>query len=62
MRSEFKGEKFLSESSVIPDGYLAGRSGFEALDGVARLQRRDVVALVSDAQLATSADTRASLL
>jgi rhombotail lipoprotein len=62
VRAEFKGEKFLSEISIIPDTYLEGRSGFAALDGVARLYGLDVVALVSYDQLATSADTRASVL
>ncbi len=62
VRAEFKGEKFLSEIAIIPDSYLQGRSGFAALDGVARLYSLDVVALVSYDQLATSADTRASVL
>jgi rhombotail lipoprotein len=62
VRAEFKGEKFLSEITVVPDSYLAGRAGFTALDGIARLYSLDVIALVSYDQASTSADTRASLL
>ena len=62
VKAEFAKEKFLSEIVVIPDAYLAGKRGFDTLDGVARLYTLDVMALVSYDQVATSDDQKAAFL
>ena len=47
IRRRFSDRHFVSEIVVIPDYYLANRSGFEGLQGVRRLYGVDVMALVS---------------
>jgi rhombotail lipoprotein len=47
IRQRFKTRGFVSEIVIIPDYYLAGRRGFEGLQGVQRLYNVDVMALVS---------------
>ena len=47
VRARFAGRKFISQIVIIPDYYLAGRSGFEGLEGVQRLYGVDLMALVS---------------
>lgn len=52
IRARFASRKFISQIVIIPDYYLAdrglaGRSGFEGLEGVQRLYGVDLMALVS---------------
>ena len=47
IRARFASRKFIAQIAIIPDYYLAGRSGFEGLEGVQRLYGVDLMALVS---------------
>lgn len=47
IKQRFKTRHFVNEIVLIPDYYLAGRRGFEGLQGVQRLYGVDVMALVS---------------
>jgi rhombotail lipoprotein len=47
IKQHFASRKFVTEIVVIPDYYLNGQRGYEALDGVQRLYGVDVMALVS---------------
>ena len=47
IRQRFKTRHFVTEIVLIPDYYLAGKRGFEGLQGVQRLYGVDVMALVS---------------
>jgi rhombotail lipoprotein len=47
IRRRFSTRRFVADSVVIPDYYLAGRRGFEGLAGVQRLYGVDLMALVS---------------
>jgi rhombotail lipoprotein len=47
IKQRFKTRHFVNEIVLIPDYYLAGKRGFEGLQGVQRLYGVDVMALVS---------------
>jgi rhombotail lipoprotein len=47
IKQRFKTRHFVNEIVLIPDYYLAGRRGFEGLQGVQRLYGVDLMALVS---------------
>jgi rhombotail lipoprotein len=47
IRRRFISRRFVAEIVVIPDYYLQGKRGFEGLEGVQRLYRIDLMALVS---------------
>lgn len=47
IRRRFISRQFVAEIVVIPDYYLQGKRGFEGLEGVQRLYRIDLMALVS---------------
>lgn len=60
VRAKFTSEDYVTEIVVVPESYLRGTSGFEALDRAARMYRLDVMALVSYDQLATSSEKKSS--
>lgn len=62
VRDRFVGLDYVRGIEVIPDGYLAGRGGFDALDQVARLHGLDVMALVSYDQVSVAEDRARSIL
>ncbi len=61
-KEAFVGRDFISSIEVIPETYLRGRRGFEAIDQIARMYNLDVIALVSYDQVTFSEDTKASIL
>ena len=61
IRARFASRKFISQIVIIPDYYLAGRSGFEGLEGVQRLNGVDLMALVSYDQVTHVDDNNWSL-
>jgi len=61
IRKRSSDRKFVSEIVVIPDYYLAGRAGFEGLQGVQRLYGIDLMALVSYDQITHEDENRWSL-
>lgn len=62
VRDRFTGEDYVTEIVVVPDTYLRGSSGFDALDRAARMYGLDVMALVSYDQLSTSSEKKSSFL
>jgi rhombotail lipoprotein len=60
VRTKFESEDYVTEIVVIPEAYLRGASGFDALDRAARLYGLDVMALVSYDQLSTSSEKSSS--
>jgi len=62
VRARFTGEDYVTEIVLVPDTYLRGSSGFEALDRAARMYGLDVMALVSYDQLSTSSEKKSSFL
>jgi len=62
VRGKFTGEDYVTEIVLVPDTYLRGSSGFEALDRAARMYGLDVMALVSYDQLSTSSEKKSSFL
>lgn len=60
VRSKFAGEDYVTEIVLIPEAYLRGASGFDALDRAARMYGLDVMALVSYDQLSTSSEKSSS--
>ncbi|NJN52324.1 MAG: rhombotarget lipoprotein [Gammaproteobacteria bacterium] len=60
-KKAFAGRDFISSIEVIPETYLRGGKGFQAIDQVARLYDLDVMALVSYDQVAITEDTKASI-
>jgi rhombotail lipoprotein len=62
VRAKFKGEDYVTDIVVVPETYLRGSSGFEALDRAARMYGLDVMALVSYDQLSTSSEKASSIL
>jgi rhombotail lipoprotein len=62
VRGRFTGEDYVTEIVLVPDTYLRGSSGFEALDRAARMYGLDVMALVSYDQLSTSSEKKSSFL
>lgn len=60
VRAKFESEDYVTEIVVIPEAYLRGSSGFDALDRAARLYGLDVMALVSYDQLSTSSEKSSS--
>jgi acyl-[acyl-carrier-protein]-phospholipid O-acyltransferase / long-chain-fatty-acid--[acyl-carrier-protein] ligase len=61
IRARFASRKFISQIVIIPDYYLAGRAGFEGLEGVQRLNGVDLMALVSYDQVTHVDDNNWSL-
>ncbi len=61
IRARFASRKFIAQIAIIPDYYLAGRSGFEGLEGVQRLYGVDLMALVSYDQVTHVDDNNWSL-
>jgi len=62
VRGKFTGEDYVTEIVLVPDAYLRGSSGFDALDRAARMYGLDVMALVSYDQLSTSSEKKSSFL
>jgi rhombotail lipoprotein len=60
VKSKFTGEDYVTDIVVVPDNYLRGSSGFDALDRAARMYGLDVMALVSYDQLSTSSEKTSS--
>ena len=60
VRSKFAGEDYVTEIVLVPESYLRGASGFDALDRAARMYGLDVMALVSYDQLSTSSEKSSS--
>ena len=60
VRGKFTGEDYVTEIVLVPDTYLRGSSGFDALDRAARMYGLDVMALVSYDQLSTSSEKTSS--
>ena len=60
VRAKFAGEDYVTEIVVVPESYLRGASGFDALDRAARMYGLDVMALVSYDQLSTSSEKSSS--
>jgi rhombotail lipoprotein len=60
VRAKFTGEDYVTEIVLVPDTYLRGSNGFDALDRAARMYRLDVMALVSYDQLSTSSEKKSS--
>lgn len=61
-RQRFLGQDYVADIVIVPETYLAGRRGFDALDQVARLYGLDVMALVSYDQVSIAEDRTSSLL
>jgi len=62
VKARFVDRKYVEHIEVIPETYLRSSKGFEGLQQVARLYGVDVMALVSYDQVASTADTQASIL
>ena len=62
VRGKFTGEDYVAEIVLVPDTYLRGSNGFDALDRAARMYGLDVMALVSYDQLSTSSEKKSSFL
>lgn len=62
VRARFTREDYVTEIVLVPDTYLRGSSGFEALDRAARMYGLDVMALVSYDQLSTTSEKKSSFL
>jgi rhombotail lipoprotein len=60
VRARFLSEDYVSDIVVVPETYLRGSDGFDALDRAARMYRLDVMALVSYDQLSTSSEKKSS--
>lgn len=60
VRSRFLSEDYVTDIVVVPETYLRGSDGFDALDRAARMYRLDVMALVSYDQLSTSSEKKSS--
>jgi rhombotail lipoprotein len=60
VKSKFTGEDYVTDIVVVPDNYLRGSNGFDALDRAARMYGLDVMALVSYDQLSTSSEKTSS--
>jgi rhombotail lipoprotein len=62
VRRRFVGQDYVEEIVLVPEAYLSGQQGFDALDQVARLYDLDVMALVSYDQVSIADDRTSSLL
>lgn len=60
VRANFVTEDYVTDIVVVPETYLRGSDGFNALDRAARMYRLDVMALVSYDQLSTSSEKKSS--
>jgi rhombotail lipoprotein len=60
VRSRFTSEDYVTEIVLVPESYLRGASGFDALDRAARMYGLNVMALVSYDQLSTSSEKKSS--
>lgn len=60
VRSKFTSEDYVTEIALVPEAYLRGASGFDAIDRAARMYGLDVMALVSYDQLSTSSEKKSS--
>jgi len=60
VRAKFTSEDYVTNILVVPDTYLRGSDGFEALDRAARMYGLDVMALVSYDQLSTTSEKQSS--
>ena len=60
VRARFVSEDYVTDIVVVPETYLRGSNGFDALDRAARMYRLDVMALVSYDQLSTSSEKKSS--
>jgi rhombotail lipoprotein len=60
VRARFLTEDYVIDIVVVPETYLRGSDGFNALDRAARMYRLDVMALVSYDQLSTSSEKKSS--
>jgi rhombotail lipoprotein len=61
IRQRFQTRQFVSEISIIPDYYLSAAKGFGGLAGVQRLEKLDLIALVSYDQITRRNDNPLSL-
>ena len=62
VKQKFSGLDYVRDISIIPDTYMRSTKGFEGVDQIARLYGLDVMALVSYDQVASSSETKSSLL
>lgn len=62
VKAAFTDRKYIAHIEVIPETYLRSSNGFEGMSQVARLYSVDVMALVSYDQVATTADTKKSIM
>ncbi len=62
VKKKFSGLDYVRDITIIPDTYMRSSKGFEGVDQIARLYGLNIMALVSYDQVASSAETKSSLL
>lgn len=62
VRQRFSGLDYVRDITIIPDTYMRSAKGFEGVDQIARLYGLDIMALVSYDQVASSTETKSSVL
>lgn len=62
VKRNFSGLEYVREINIIPETYMRSAKGFDGAQQIARLYGLDVMALVSYDQVATSTETKSSLL
>lgn len=62
VKQRFSNLEYVKDIIIVPETYMKSGKGFEGVGQIARLYGLDVVALVSYDQVATTADTRSSIL
>lgn len=62
VKRNFSNLEYVREINIIPDTYMRSAKGFDGAQQIARLYGLDVMALVSYDQVATSTETKSSLL
>lgn len=62
VRQKFSALDYVREITIIPDTYMRSAKGFTGAQQIARLYGLDVMALVSYDQVASSTETKSSLL
>jgi rhombotail lipoprotein len=62
VKSKFESLNYVRDITVIPDTYLRSSKGFKGVDQIARLYGLDIIALVSYDQVATTSETKSSVM
>lgn len=62
VKGQFDELEYIEEIVIVPETYMRSSKGFDGVQQIARLYSLDVVALVSYDQVATTAQTKSSLL